>query len=434
MDTWQNELSAKRAPRRNRLALASLSALLLCALGTAAHAATAPAGFGRPPSGAYPILYNDHTVYARPDTLKRNRVLAAIVKNGHMYVPLRSMFEQMGATVSISADGKTFTAEKPGTSISVTLGVHNVVINHETRPLDVPPIMYRGVLLVPVRVLSEAMGAYVKWVPGRQIVVVRYIPPTPMPSAEPTVMPTEEPTAAPTPTASPTPTPEPTTYNGFVEAAASMPQNHNEFAAGGYCPSSYLAAGVYKFKHSPIAVKVNYGQELYLTSSQIADAYGNHYTQFATIDGGTAVTPVFLAQQRTLDVRLEYQVAKPLVYVGLGYLSTGNNYGYPRLTGLGVGVEKLPSLRPGLSLYGSAFYYPNASGNYTVTSAASSNFGRSYHQQYQVTKLDVGLALSLRHFPVFIYGGFSADQYAAKQNAPIGETHNGPYIGLGVKF
>ena len=418
----------------HRLAIASLSALLLCALGTVAHSATDPSGFGAPPSGAYPILYNDHTVYARPDILKRNRVLAAIVKDGHIYVPLRSMFEQMGATVSVSSDGKTFTAVKPGVSISVTLGVHQVVINGETRPLDVPPVLYHGILLVPVRVLSEAMGAYVKWVPGRQIVVVRYITPTPMPSAEPTAVPTEEPTAAPTPTASPTPVPAPTGYNGFVQVAAWMPQNHNEFVAGGYCPSSYLAAGVYKFKHSPIAVKVNYGQEFYLTSSQIADAYGNHYTQFATIDGGTAITPVFLAQQRTLDVRLEYQVAKPLVYVGLGYLSTGNNYGYPRLTGIGAGVEKLPNLTPGLSLYGSAFYYPNASGNYTVTSSTSSNFGRSYHQQYQITKLDIGVALVLRHFPVYLYGGFSADQYAAKENAPIGQTHNGPYIGLGVKF
>ncbi|MHB8231030.1 MAG: copper amine oxidase N-terminal domain-containing protein, partial [Vulcanimicrobiaceae bacterium] len=99
--------------------------------------AVASPDFGNPPSGEIPILYNDHTVYAKPDVLKQARVLAALVKDGHIYVPLRSMFEQMGATVSASADGNTVTAVKSGVSVSVTLGRHEVVINGETRPLDV---------------------------------------------------------------------------------------------------------------------------------------------------------------------------------------------------------------------------------------------------------------------------------------------------------
>ena len=55
--------------------------------------------FGSPPSGEIPILYNDHHVYANPSTLRQNRTLAAFVKNGVILVPLRSMFEAMGATV-----------------------------------------------------------------------------------------------------------------------------------------------------------------------------------------------------------------------------------------------------------------------------------------------------------------------------------------------
>src|SRR5580698_4542939 len=69
---------------------------------------------GTPPSGEIPILFNDHTVYAKPDTLIDGRVLAALVKDGEIYVPLRSMFEAMGATVSASADSRTITAVKPG--------------------------------------------------------------------------------------------------------------------------------------------------------------------------------------------------------------------------------------------------------------------------------------------------------------------------------
>ena len=58
------------------------------------------ADFGSPPSGQIPILYNDRHVYANPDVLKQGRVLAALVSGGTIFIPLRSMFEQMGATVS----------------------------------------------------------------------------------------------------------------------------------------------------------------------------------------------------------------------------------------------------------------------------------------------------------------------------------------------
>jgi hypothetical protein len=390
-----------------------------------ASLAAASADFGSPPSGEIPILFNDHHVYTKPDILKQARVLAALVKGGTILIPLRSMFEQMGATVSASADGKTVTAVKSGASVSVTLGKPEVVINGETRPLDVPPMMYRGVLLVPVRVISEGMGAYVLWVPDRHLVVVRYIPATPATPPQPTAAPTIEP--------SPTPTPAEPTYQGFIQAAVAAPRNYNEFSAGKCC-RAYLVAGAYAFKNSPFAVKVDYRQYTYVTSDNLTDTLGNHYTNFATIDGGTAFTPVFLARQSTLDGRLEFKVADPRIYVGVGYLQTANNYGYPLLNALGVGIEKLPDLRQGINFFGSAFYYPTANGNYTVTDRASSNVGKSYRQQYQIMKYDAGLALILKRFPVYLYGGFSADHYTAKQNAPIGQTHDGPYVGLGVKF
>jgi hypothetical protein len=421
-----------------RLVAVAFLALLFAGSGAAAKAAAAD--FGNPPSGEFPILFNDHTVYATPDLLKAGRVLAALVKDGQIYVPLRSMFEQMGATVTASADGKTITAEKSGASVSVTLDRAEVVINGESRPLDVPPMLYKGIVLVPVRVLSEALGAYVQWVPDKRVVVVRYIPappPTPAPTAVPTAPPTPPPTPVPTiaPTPMPTfaPTPAPAENRGFVQAAFAWSKNYNEFSAGQYCPRSYLLSGAYTFRNSPLAVKVDYRQDVYVTSDNLT-FIGNHYTRFATIDGGVAVTPVFLARQSTLDARLEYQVAAPRIYVGVGYLTTADNYGYPQLTSFGAGIEKLPDLRTGIGFFGSAFYYPNASGNYTINNPASPNFRKTYRQQYQITKYDIGLTLVPARFPLYLYGGFGGDRYTAKANAPIGQTHGGPFLGLGVKF
>jgi hypothetical protein len=420
-------------------AAATVVAFAICGLGNAAFAATPDPDFGTPPSGEVPILYNDHTVYAKPDTLHKSRVLAAFVKGGEVYVPLRSMFEQMGATVTASDDGKTFTAQKPGVTVSVRLGSSVVTINGEERPLDVPPMMYRGAVLVPVRVISEALGAYVLWVPDKRVVVVRYIPIAPPP---PTEAPTPPPTPAPVVTAPPTPipTPAPTVaptkppYPGFIEGAFSDAKNYNEFADGQNCPHSYVFSAAWAFKDSPIAVKVDYRLDSYLSNDNYTDALQNQYTRYATTDGGYATRPVFLARQSSVDERVEYQVAAPRVYVGVGYVETSNNYGYPHLSGVGGGIEKIESLRPGLDLSGSVFYYPNARGTGSIVDPGSPNNGLPFTQEYRIVKYDVGLSIVFRHSPVYLHGGFAGDSYGAKQNAPVGQTHAGPYLGLGVRL
>jgi hypothetical protein len=420
------------------MSLVLLLPLFVVAFGTG-FASAQTADFGKPPSGEIPILFNDHTVYAAPDTLRKGRVLAALVKGGQIFVPLRSMFEQMGATVSVSADGKTISAEKTGASVVVTLGKAEVLVNGESRPLDVAPIVYRGVVLVPVRVISEGLGAYVQWVPERRLVVVRYV--SAPPPAPPVVTPAPVVTLAPTPVPVPVVPPPvpivtaaPHEVPGFIQAAISAPRNYNEFSSGQYCPETFTLSAAYAFKHSPIAVKVDYRQDAYVTSDNRTDAFGNHYTQFATIDGGVALTPVFLARQSSLDGRLEYQIASPRVYVGVGYIRTDTNYGYPHLTGLGVGIEKLPDMHRGVNFYGSAFYYPNTVGTYTIANPASPNVGQSFEQQYAITKYDIGVSLVAVHSPIYIYGGISGDRYSRKQNAPIDQQHDGPYVGLGLKL
>jgi hypothetical protein len=176
--------------------------------------AAPPANFGSPPSGQYPILYNDHHVYSRPDILNQSRVLAALLGGGTFLIPLRSMFEQMGATVSYDTGSKTVTVSKAGAEVKVIVGKPEVIINGESRPLDVAPIIYQGTVLVPVRVISEGMGAYVQWVPDRRIVVVRYVPPTP---------PAPPPTAAPPPPPPP-PLPGPISDSTFEIYDASHPE------------------------------------------------------------------------------------------------------------------------------------------------------------------------------------------------------------------
>jgi hypothetical protein len=204
------------------------------------------ADFGSPPSGQIPILYNDHHVYSKPDLLKQGRVLAAYARGGTLFLPLRSMFEQMGGTVSYDPASRTATVSKPGSTITVTIGKPEVVINGESRPLDVPPMMYHGIVLVPVRVISETMGAYVQWVSDRRLVVVRYLPATPPPTeAPPPPPPVPEETLAPPPP--PPPAPNPLTLGGYFRSYYFTRQNasNNPGTQFNYSPGAkYVSNGV----------------------------------------------------------------------------------------------------------------------------------------------------------------------------------------------
>jgi hypothetical protein len=407
--------------------------------------ADAAMNFGSPPSGEIPILYNDHHVYANPDRLKQGRVLAALVKNGTIMVPLRSMFEAMGATVAWDPASKTATAQKSGASVQVTLGKNEAVINGESRPLDVPPEIYKGVVVVPIRVMSEALGAYVQWVPDRRLAVVRYLPPTPVPPPPPP--PPPPPTPAPTPT--PTPAPAAPTYLGFVQGAYVFHRVSNEFAAQATTTGSYTYGGALLF--NPFAVKASFRSDQYPTTangvipaaptvcnpslSPNPATPGTPATFFSTIDGGTCYVPTFNARQTLGEARLEYKIFDPHVYIGAAYAGASTNYGYPKLNGFGFGLEKLPDLEQNFTVHGSYFYYPNMYANYTVNDPNSPNFNVVYKQQYHLQSYDVGLDFVFsKSFPVYLYAGWMGDIYVAQANAPINQTHSGPYVGLGFRF
>jgi copper amine oxidase-like protein len=378
--------------------------------------------FGNPPSGEVPILFNDHHVYSRPDTLRQGRVLAALVYNGTILVPLRSMFEQMGATVAYDHNSHSVTATKPGSEVQVTLGKNEVLINGESRPLDVPPMMYKGALLVPVRVISEALGAYVQWVPEQHVCVVRYIPPTPVPTPPPA--PTPVPT--PVPTAAPTPPPI-----GFAQGGFNLQQVANEFSpAGNHTTGAWTGeAGLF---FGPFAITGNVRSDQYRTTHNAQDPSGNPLTQFGTIDGGTATIPVSSQNLTDWDGRLEYEILKPRIYIAGSYVNTYTNFGYPKLTGGGFGLDKLPYFgNNNLDWYGSFMYYPNIKGAYTVTQAGSPNNGNEYFQQYSLFKYDLGVRFGKR---IYVIVGYNGDRFLVKQNAPLSQTHSGPYAGLGFAF
>ncbi len=421
-----------------------------------ASAQTMAPSFGSPPSGEVPILYNDQHVYTKPDRLKKGRVLAALVRGKTILIPLRSMFEQMGATVSYNASTKTVDVSKPGADVQVTVGKPEVVLNGETRPLDVPPMIYKGSVVVPVRVISEAMGAYVLWVPDKRLVVVRYLPvqPSAPPTPPPTMAPTMAPTAAPTPTASPTPTPKKVVPPEFFVAGDGEfdPKVYNEFSPGNKGAVDFAGrAGVtFNFDQLAFLAEGDFSQFRYPHRSATGSNTGGPFysanvpcgngTTFSAPVGdpgcvsvlgpisGSAYVPSFDARDTDIDGRVGIGIADPKIFLVGSYDTRYSNYGYPRLEGIGGGLEKLPDFSQALSIYGSVLYYPQLSGDYTDI------FGNPQKLQYRSLKYQAGLTINVPKSPLFLDAGFLGDHLTEKQNAPANESENTFYGGIGLHF
>jgi len=396
--------------------------------------------FGSPPSGQIPILFNDHHVYSKPDVLKQGRVLAALVRGGTILIPLRSMFEQMGATVSYDPASKTAVVSKPGNEVRVTLGKPEVTINGETRPLDVPPMMYQGNVLVPVRVISEGMGAYVQWVPDKRVVVVRYAPATPAPPPS---------TPAPAETTAPTPTPAPAATPYLDKFIAGdyvfSPKVYNEFSPGNTGKSgSYDIRAGFEFSlfNLPWMLEGDFRQYQYPHNCGTAAPANGDITGYVAAGGdpqclvtaiGTGTqtyVPGFTARDQDFDGRFGLKIADPRIYLGVGYLYRTGNYGYPRQTGVGFGLEKLPDLNTPFSVYGSAWYYPNVKGTCGTDVCPTGPFDLAY----RVLKYQLGGTVNFGSSGVFLDFGWLGDRLNNKQNAPVEASHNGPYVGLGIHF
>ncbi len=417
-----------------RSSTGALAALVALCCGLTAVAAptvaqnSAPPNFGSPPSGQYPILFNDHHVYSKPDVLKRGRVLAAIVRGGTILIPLRSMFEQMGASVSYDSGTKSVTVSKPGSEVRVTVGRPEVVINGEARPLDVPPMIYQGTVLVPVRVISEGMGAYVQWVPDRQIVVVRYLPATPAPPP-PTEAPTTAPTIVPTPTPAPTPTNEVWLAGDYIFS----PKVYNEFSPGNTGTGTWAARGGFEFDafNIPWMVEGSWEQYVYPHNCSVFAPPASSTDCNVTTVGQTGQTqvPSFTARDNDFDYRLGGRVAKPRIYIGIGYIFRTGNYGYPQQTGFGFGAEKLPDLDRTISPFGNIWYYPNVKGAYTDPGT-----GIGYTLAYRILKYQIGGTLLLKPTPIFFDFGYMGTSGKNKASAPVDFTANGAFAGLGIRF
>jgi endonuclease YncB( thermonuclease family) len=84
--------------------------------------------------------------------------------NGSTMVPMRAIFEKLGATVKWDDKTNSVTASKEGMTIKLTIGKKEALKNGEVFNVSVAPEIINNTTYVPLRFVSEALDADVGWI------------------------------------------------------------------------------------------------------------------------------------------------------------------------------------------------------------------------------------------------------------------------------
>jgi hypothetical protein len=98
--------------------------------------------------------------------------VAPIQHRGRTLVPMRDIFEALGASVKWDAYTQGITATRATTTVKMQMGRPSAQLNGQTIRLDQAPLMVNGRTMVPLRFVSEAMGAQVGWDNRLQLVSI----------------------------------------------------------------------------------------------------------------------------------------------------------------------------------------------------------------------------------------------------------------------
>lgn len=96
----------------------------------------------------------------------------ATIVEGRTLVPLRAIFEALGASVEWDNVTRTVTSEKGADTISLTVGADTFYKNDEPIALDVPAQIINDRTMVPARAIAEAYGVEVAWDAATRTVIL----------------------------------------------------------------------------------------------------------------------------------------------------------------------------------------------------------------------------------------------------------------------
>lgn len=91
--------------------------------------------------------------------------VAPFIENDHTLVPMRAIFEALGATVDWDAETRTVVSYDPVSDVSITMQIDSdtMFVGETPVTLETPARIVNDFTVVPVRAIAEGMHSNVGW-------------------------------------------------------------------------------------------------------------------------------------------------------------------------------------------------------------------------------------------------------------------------------
>lgn len=93
--------------------------------------------------------------------------------DGRVLVPMRAIFEALGATVAWDGGSQRITGRLNETEVVLRINDNRATVNNALVSIDVPAKLINGRTLVPLRFVGESLGASVEWDSAAQSVKIQ---------------------------------------------------------------------------------------------------------------------------------------------------------------------------------------------------------------------------------------------------------------------
>ena len=103
---------------------------------------------------------------------KMNTSIVPFVQDGRTYLPIRFISEALGADVLWDADTNTVNIAIDSKDISLTIGIKTILVNGNTKEIDVAPMIVNGRTFLPIRALIEEIGMDINWDADRELIII----------------------------------------------------------------------------------------------------------------------------------------------------------------------------------------------------------------------------------------------------------------------
>lgn len=119
---------------------------------------------------AFPCFAKD--IHIQLDGKQLTTPVAPVQAKGTTLVPLRIISENLGAIVDYNKTSQQITIQKESKTLILTLGKSKALVNNIEKPLTLAPTLLQGTTMVPLRFASENLDCSVNWNDDKQLITI----------------------------------------------------------------------------------------------------------------------------------------------------------------------------------------------------------------------------------------------------------------------